>query len=247
VSTSSVTLRDLSGSWNETQPSHHFLHEAPTSFAPTFIMAQPHAHPHPPPGAVPPGMRPGMMPPPPTQLPPQTAALMDSLPFNPVSYTYKDAPPRPPGAPPALPILVCKEHEENVCTRCGTDFTDINQLDLVMSLISPGMVPPPPNIQFPNTAESIKGVRDKGNVSLSDCARCIPDHSSSLQEQFKLQQYPQAAQLYTQSMVMSLNRPAWEQGSFVKDEISSALLNRSVAASKMGAWYVLERSTCDLC
>jgi hypothetical protein len=37
-------------------------------------------------------------------------------------------------------------------------------------------------------------------------------------------------------MVMSLNRPPWEQISFVKDEISSAMLNRSVAASKMGAW-----------
>ncbi|GHJ88966.1 hypothetical protein NliqN6_5368 [Naganishia liquefaciens] len=181
-------------------------------------MAQPHAHPHPPPGAVPPGMRPGMMPQPPTQLPPQTAALLDSLPFNPVSYTYKDAPPRPPGAPPALPIIVCKEHEDVICPRCGTDFSEINQLGLVMSLISPGMVPPPPNVQFPNTAESIKNVRDKGN------------------EQFKQNQYPQAAQLYTQSMVMSLNRPSWEQGSFVKDEISSALLNRSAAASKMGAW-----------
>ncbi|KAJ9122873.1 hypothetical protein QFC24_003911 [Naganishia onofrii] len=173
----------------------------------------------PPPGAVPPGMRPGMMqPPPPTQLPPQTAALLDSLPFNPVAYAYKDAPPRPAGAPPALPIITCKEHGEVVCPRCGVNFSDINQLGLVMSLISPGMVPPPPNIQFPNTAESIKGIRDKGN------------------EQFKTGNYPQAAQLYTQSMVMSLNRPPWEQISFVKDEISSAMLNRSVAASKMGAW-----------
>lgn len=128
-------------------------------------MAQPHAHPHPPAGAGPPQMRPGMMAQPPTQLPPQTAALLDSLPFNPVNYTYKDAPPRPAGAPPALPLIVCKEHEEVVCPRCGTDFNGMNQLGLVMSLISPGMVPPPPNIQFPNTAESIKGVRDKGNVS----------------------------------------------------------------------------------
>lgn len=69
--------------------------------------------------------------------------------------------------------------------------------------------------------------------------RVAQAHEFDSQEQFKLQQYPQAAQLYTQSMVMSLNRPAWEQGSFVKDEISSALLNRSVAASKMGAWWVL--------
>jgi hypothetical protein len=106
-----------------------------------------------------------MMPQPPTQLPPQTAALLDSLPFNPVAYTYKDAPPRPANAPPALPLLVCKEHEEIVCPRCGTDFTEMNQLGMVMSLISPGMVPPPPNVQFPNTAESIKNVRDKGNVS----------------------------------------------------------------------------------
>lgn len=128
-------------------------------------MAQPHAHPHPPAGAGPPQMRPGMMAQPPTQLPPQTAALLDSLPFNPVNYTYKDPPPRPVGAPPALPLLVCKEHEEVICPRCGTDFSGMNQLGLVMSLISPGMVPPPPNIQFPNTAESIKGVRDKGNVS----------------------------------------------------------------------------------
>ncbi|KAJ9101472.1 hypothetical protein QFC19_005123 [Naganishia cerealis] len=182
-------------------------------------MAQPHSHAQPPPGALPPGMRPGMMPPPPpTHLPPQTAALLDSLPFNPVGYAYKDAPPRPAGAPPALPIITCKDHGEVVCPRCGTNFSDINQLNLVMSLISPGMVPPPPNVQFPNTAESIKGVRDKGN------------------EHFKSGHYPQAVQLYTQSMVMSLNRPPWEQISFVKDEISSAMLNRSVAASKMGAW-----------
>ncbi|KAI5451669.1 hypothetical protein NCC49_001650 [Naganishia albida] len=181
-------------------------------------MAQPHAHSHPPAGAGPPQMRPGMMPQPPTQLPPQTAALLDSLPHHPVAYTYKDAPPRPANAPPALPLLVCKEHEEVVCPRCGTDFSEMNQLGMVMSLISPGMVPPPPNVQFPNTAESIKNVRDKGN------------------EQFKAGQYPQAMQLYTQSMVMSINRPPWEQSSFVKDEISSALLNRSVAASKMGAW-----------
>lgn len=110
-------------------------------------------------------MRPGMMPQPPTQLPPQTAALLDSLPHHPVAYTYKDAPPRPANAPPALPLLVCKEHEEVVCPRCGTDFSEMNQLGMVMSLISPGMVPPPPNVQFPNTAESIKNVRDKGNVS----------------------------------------------------------------------------------
>ncbi|KAJ9119054.1 hypothetical protein QFC22_003545 [Naganishia vaughanmartiniae] len=182
-------------------------------------MAQQQMQAQPPPGAVPPGMRPGTMPPPPpTQLPPQTAALLDSLPFNPVAYAYKDAPPRPAGAPPALPIITCKEHGEVVCPRCGVNFNDINQLGLVMSLISPGMVPPPPNVQFPNTAESIKGVRDKGN------------------EQFKTGNYSHAAQLYTQSMVMSLNRPPWEQISFVKDEISSAMLNRSVAASKMGAW-----------
>lgn len=61
----------------------------------------------------------------------------------------------------------------------------------------------------------------------------------TIQEHFKSGQYPQAAQLYTQSMVMSMNRPPWEQISFVKDEISSALLNRSVAASKMGAWWVI--------
>lgn len=160
---------------------------------------------------------------------------MDSLPFSPVSYTYKDAPPRPPGAPPALPIIVCKEHQEVVCPRCGTNFSEINQLGLVMSLISPGMVPPPPNVQFPNTAESIKSVRDKGNVS-SRPSVIFPVLTRARQEQFKQQQYPQAAQLYTQSMVMSLNRPSWEQGSFVKDEISSALLNRSAAASRMGAW-----------
>jgi hypothetical protein len=107
--------------------------------------------------------------PPPQQapMPPATAALLDALPFTPVPYALRDPPPRPPNAPPGLPLLVCKEHGIDLCKQCGVNFGPINISNLYMPMLARGMVPPPPNVPYPNQAEIIKDLREKGNVSQS--------------------------------------------------------------------------------
>ncbi len=112
-------------------------------------------------GQLPPQMAQQMLQPP---MPPATAALLDSLPFAPVPYAWLKAPPRPEGAPPAHDLLVCAEHNTDVCRVCDVDFSMVNISNLYMPMLAPGMTPPPPNVQYPKQAEVIKDLRERGNV-----------------------------------------------------------------------------------
>lgn len=56
------------------------------------------------------------------------------------------------------------------------------------------------------------------------------------QNEFKAGRYVNAIQLYTRSVERSLSRPPWENTAFTRDEVSSALLNRSAAAGSLGDW-----------
>lgn len=58
------------------------------------------------------------------------------------------------------------------------------------------------------------------------------------QAEFKAGRYVNAIQLYTRSVERSLSRPPWENTAFTRDEVSSALLNRSAAAGSLGDWLV---------
>jgi hypothetical protein len=98
------------------------------------------------------------------QLPPQTAAILDALPFTPVPFALKEQPTKP-GAPPSLPALVCSEHEHMLCDKCSVDFRDMNQLGFYMSLINASHPPPPPNVPFAKQTEAVLKTREEGNVS----------------------------------------------------------------------------------
>jgi translocation protein SEC72 len=104
------------------------------------------------------------------------------------------------------------------------------------------MVPPPPNVPYPNQAEIIKDLREKGNVSsirswLPDAMLLIADVFAFTKSEFKAGRLAPAIDLYTESIKRSFQRPPWEMTNFCKEEITSALLNRSAAFAAQKNWY----------
>lgn len=120
-------------------------------------MAHQHPHPHP-------SGPPQQMMPPPAHLPSQQADLLDSIPFNSVSFILKEGIPRQ-GAPPPLPVVLSAENEQLVDEKNGIDFRDLNQLNFWMSWLNESHAPPPPNVVLQaNHAAMVTKAKEEGNV-----------------------------------------------------------------------------------
>ena len=120
-----------------------------------------------PPGAVPQGAIPPGIGPPPMQISanPALQSLLDSLPHNPVPFTFISTP-VPGSNPPGVNLVaVCPAHKQSLCEICGADFNGLNYMHQFLRTAPPEAIPPPPNVQPPpQRAEMIKNAKEQGNV-----------------------------------------------------------------------------------
>ncbi|KAI8990191.1 hypothetical protein BDB01DRAFT_848273 [Pilobolus umbonatus] len=105
--------------------------------------------------------------------------------------------------------ILCKEHELEVCQKCGVDWSPHNIL--AASLKSNEI--PPPNAPNPTRNAQVNRLKDEGN------------------KHFKQNNFSEAIRFYSMAVDLSWSRHLWEPLAFqyVREELSPVLSNRSAA------------------
>jgi translocation protein SEC72 len=80
------------------------------------------------------------------------------------------------------------------------------------------IVPPPPLPVQPKRSAQVNKLRESGN------------------EQFRKGKFPDAIRFYTLGLQMALQRPAWEPGQLVREEVAQLYSNRAQAHMAVQAW-----------
>jgi len=100
-----------------------------------------------------------------------------------------------------------------------TELTALNFLHRsLLTLQSPGGVPPPPVPVQPQRSAQINKLRESGNAS------------------YRKKAYADAARMYSLAIEMALSRPAWEPSGLVREEVSGLLANRAQAHMSLQLW-----------
>lgn len=101
------------------------------------------------------------------QIDPQMQALLDAQPVNTVAFALVEVQVPNTQPPQTQEMVVCAEHKNPVCPECDVNFSALNYMQQFMKNAPPEAIPPPPNVQPPpQRAESIKSIKDQGNVGV---------------------------------------------------------------------------------
>jgi len=147
--------------------------------------------------------------PPPPPLDPALQALLDSN-YQPVSLSLPDE---------DRMTVVCKEHGDVTCEKCGTDFASLNELaeQLNTAFGKDGVPPPPPPPNQPGMPNG--GPRTQRMTKFKDEGNTM----------FKKGQHALAAKQYTNALDIAASRPPWEPHVILREELAMVLSNRSAA------------------
>ncbi|MCJ1411437.1 hypothetical protein MMC19_005526 [Ptychographa xylographoides] len=111
-----------------------------------------------------------------------------------------------------------------------TELTLLNSTHRsLLTLDTPGAVPPPPLPLNPKRSAAIQKMREQGNASLSKKGGT----ASAANSQGHIQE---AIKLYSYAVEMALTRPPWEPAGIVRDELAILLSNRAQAYMSLQQW-----------
>ncbi|KAM3517612.1 hypothetical protein NHJ13051_008829 [Beauveria bassiana] len=122
-----------------------------------------------------------------------------------------------------LPITLSSDSKDVLTGRnsraLNAELTQLNELHrALLSLETPGNVPPPPIPVNPKRTAQVTKLRDNGN------------------NEYRKGKYDEAIKMYTLGLQMALQRPMWEPSALVREEVSGLLANRAQAHMALLNW-----------
>ncbi|KAF8628952.1 hypothetical protein AX15_003627 [Amanita polypyramis BW_CC] len=108
-------------------------------------------------------------------------------------------------------IAVCEAHSLEKCIDCNLDFTTLNRMSRILTNSPALRAPPPANIITQKLTQLVTSTKEEGNTL------------------FKKGQHVQAIQRYSAAATFAVQRPPWEANQIMREELSTALSNRSAA------------------
>ena len=108
-------------------------------------------------------------------------------------------------------VAVCTPHKLEKCDDCDVDFNLTNYVSRLLVANPSLLCPPPPNIVSPKLTQMVNATKNEGNTL------------------FKSGQTVAAIGRYTAAASLAMNRPPWEATQVLKEELSTAISNRSAA------------------
>uniref|UniRef100_A0A8H7XW02 Translocation protein sec72 n=1 Tax=Psilocybe cubensis TaxID=181762 RepID=A0A8H7XW02_PSICU len=106
---------------------------------------------------------------------------------------------------------LCSAHKLEKCDDCNVDFINVNRLSRLLVANPNLLCPPPSNIVSQKLTQMVVSTKDEGNVL------------------FKAGNALQAVAKYTTAASLAVQRPPWEDNRFMREELSTAISNRSAA------------------
>ncbi|OAA36195.1 tetratricopeptide repeat domain containing protein [Beauveria brongniartii RCEF 3172] len=122
-----------------------------------------------------------------------------------------------------LPITLSSDSKDVQTGRSSralnAELAQLNALHrALLSLETPGNVPPPPIPVNPKRTAQVTKLRDNGN------------------NEYRKAKYDEAIKMYTLGLQMALQRPMWEPSALVREEVSGLLANRAQAHMALLNW-----------
>ncbi|KAF7317677.1 Kinase-like protein [Mycena kentingensis (nom. inval.)] len=108
-------------------------------------------------------------------------------------------------------VVQCGAHSLEKCAECGVDWVAMNRLSRLLAANPNLLCPPPPQMVTKSLSNMVTQTKDEGNNS------------------FKTGKYQDAIKKYTTAASYAVQRPPWEQNGIMRDEVSTAISNRSAA------------------
>lgn len=108
-------------------------------------------------------------------------------------------------------LLHCTQHMKQVCADCNIDYSTHNFLSRQLTA-NQGALPPP----NPQTTQAIQRLKSEGN------------------DMYRGQCHFEAAQKYTEALMVASQRPLWDNSQTSIEEISVLLSNRAACLLEMG-------------
>ncbi|KAF8903490.1 hypothetical protein CPB84DRAFT_1728290 [Gymnopilus junonius] len=106
---------------------------------------------------------------------------------------------------------LCEKHKLEKCDDCHVDFSGTNYLARLLANNPNLLCPPPANVISQKLSQIVQSTKDEGNTL------------------FKSGQTQQAIAKYTMAASLAVQRPPWEANQFMREELSTAISNRSAA------------------
>ncbi|KAF5316342.1 hypothetical protein D9619_006546 [Psilocybe cf. subviscida] len=108
-------------------------------------------------------------------------------------------------------FATCEAHKLEKCDDCNLDFINTNRLARILAANPNLLCPPPSNVISQKLTQIVTQTKDEGNAF------------------FKSGQTAQAIAKYTNAAILAAQRPPWEANQFMREEMSTAISNRSAA------------------
>ncbi|KAF8159856.1 hypothetical protein B0H34DRAFT_655508 [Crassisporium funariophilum] len=108
-------------------------------------------------------------------------------------------------------IALCADHKLEKCDDCNVDFINTNRLSRLLVANPNLLCPPPSNVISQKLTQMVTSTKEEGNVL------------------FKAGHAQQAIARYTAAASFAVQRPPWEANQFMREELSTAISNRSAA------------------
>ncbi|KIM44787.1 hypothetical protein M413DRAFT_442748, partial [Hebeloma cylindrosporum] len=108
-------------------------------------------------------------------------------------------------------VALCADHKLEKCDPCNLDFAVTNRLSRLLVANPNLLCPPPSNIVSQKLSQAVQTTKEEGNTL------------------FKAGQTQQAIARYTAAASLATQRPPWEANQFMREELSTAISNRSAA------------------
>ena len=125
---------------------------------------------------------------------------------------------------------LCASHKLEKCDDCKVDFVNTNRLAKLL-IANPNLLcPPPSNVISQKLTQAVLATKDEGNVTFFFiiCIR-LPSLNHPIQALFKRGHASQAITRYTSAAALAIQRPPWEASQFMREELTTAVSNRSAA------------------
>jgi len=106
---------------------------------------------------------------------------------------------------------LCEKHKLEKCDDCNVDFGITNHLSRLLANNPNLLCPPPSNVVSQKLSQIVQSTKDEGNTL------------------FKSGQTLLAIGKYTMAASLAVQRPPWEANQFMREELSTAISNRSAA------------------
>lgn len=124
---------------------------------------------------------------------------------------------------------LCASHKLEKCDDCKVDFVNTNRLAKLL-IANPNLLcPPPSNVISQKLTQAVQSTKDEGNVCPFFIYIRLPSLRYPIQALFKRGLANQAITRYTAAASLAVQRPPWEASQFMREELTTAISNRSAA------------------